>query len=634
MTEMKSRRYSEPAMGRRSVRRPEDIQRDVRGLKLRQRVSLVLQDDYLRHELEDTVRKHGDESEELASVRTYQDFLVPTSNYYGASPGISAVHPINDIRGTDTLNYTKSERVLRCKLASAYRLIDHFGWTESIYNHCTVRCPGERGQGESFLINPLGLLYHEITASGLVKIDNEGNTLDPGSTNCGINKSGFVLHSAIHQSRKDAKCVIHIHDPATVAVASMKQGLLPLSMSSALLGPVSYHDFEGVSVDLGERERIQKDFPPESKVLFLRNHGIICVAETVEEAFLLTFYAVKACDIQVKAMVAGIDNLVLLSNDVLKKVHECEDVDTKASNAKLTFGMREFEAWMRMLDAQGHRTGYVYHQPDIYNRTVQQPKSEARSPATMTSYRYEILHGDNKTIPARRARSQGKGNTYKNRAKWLNSPVKGTEYRKEFITDSHTEPAILKDSKPEKETVVKILEESKGPAHNEKIVQENITSSKPAAQVMSEIPLESIFNDELTNDSEVFVEKGSNGGETKEAKPGETVLSTSTRVVTTSRTVVKSDGAPVTTVEKKVIVNGEEQPVDSNLLSPPALDVEVEEKEDGSEEGDKGEGEKEEGEGSGGKSRQKVKKKRSFKKSFQGIMNRKSKSDKDDDDKK
>ena len=128
--------------------------------------------------------------------------------------------------------------------------------------------------------------------------------------------------------------------------------------------------------------------------------------------------------------------------------------------------------------------------------------------------------------------------------------------------------------------------ESKGPAHNEKIVQENITSSKPAAQVMSEIPLESIFNDELTNDSEVFVEKGSNGGETKEAKPGETVSSTSTRVVTTSRTVVKSDGAPVTTVEKKVIVNGEEQPVDSNLLSPPALDVEVEEKEDGSEEGD------------------------------------------------
>lgn len=102
---------------------------------------------------------------------------------------------------------------------------------------------------------------------------------------------------------------------------------------------------------------------------------------------------------------------------------------------------------------------------------------------------------------------------------------------------------------------------------------------------MSEIPLESIFNEEPTNESEVFIEKGSNGGETKETKPGENVTTTSTRIVTTSRTVVKGDGAPVTTVEKKVIVNGEEQPVDSNLLSPPALDVEVEEKDDGSEEG-------------------------------------------------
>lgn len=138
LTQMRTRRYSEPSPGRRSVRRPEDIQRDVRGLKLRQRVSLVLNDEYLRHELEDTLRKHGDDGEEAPSIRTYQDFLVPSSGYYGAMPGVSAVYPINDIRGTDTLNYTKSERNLRCKLASTYRLLDVFGWTESIFNHCTV----------------------------------------------------------------------------------------------------------------------------------------------------------------------------------------------------------------------------------------------------------------------------------------------------------------------------------------------------------------------------------------------------------------------------------------------------------------------------------------------------------------
>ena len=101
----------------------------------------------------------------------------------------------------------------------------------------------------------------------------------------------------------------------------------------------------------------------------------------------------------------------------------------------------------------------MYHNPDVFNKTVQQPKSDARSPATMTSYRYEMLYGDNQNSPARRARSLGKGNTYKNRSKWLNTPVKGTEYRKEFIQDiMHSEPAILKDSQPEKETVVKILQ--------------------------------------------------------------------------------------------------------------------------------------------------------------------------------
>ena len=107
---------------------------------------------------------------------------------------------------------------------------------------------------------------------------------------------------------------------------------------------------------------------------------------------------------------------------------------------------------------QGHRTGYVYQNPDLFNRTIQEPKSEARSPATMSSVRFDMLYGDNQTTPSRRAHSRGKGNTYKNRAKWLNTPVKATEYKKEIIQDSHSEPSILKDSRPEKERAVKILE--------------------------------------------------------------------------------------------------------------------------------------------------------------------------------
>ena len=183
------------------------------------------------------------------------------------------------------------------------------------------------------------------------------------------------------------------------------------------------------------------------------------------------------------------------------------------------------------------------------------------------------------------------------------------------------------------------LKESKGPALNENVIQENITSTHPAAMVMSEIPLDSLFDDIASKEPELFIEKGLNDAETKEAKPDSsgTTTSSSTTIVTTSRTVVKGDGSPVTTVEKKVVVNGEEQPVDTNLLSPP-VETEVDDKaEEGSEEGgDKGEaGEKEETEGAeGGKPRQKVKKKKSFKKTFQGIMHRRSKSEKDEDEEK
>ena len=138
LTKMKKRCYSEPSPGRRSVRRPEDIQRDVRGLNLRQRVTAVLNDDFVRHELEDTLGSHGEAEELNESVRAYQDFLVPSSGFYGAMPGVSAMCPINDIRGTDTLNYTKTERNLRCKLAAAYRLVDLFGWSQNIHGNLTV----------------------------------------------------------------------------------------------------------------------------------------------------------------------------------------------------------------------------------------------------------------------------------------------------------------------------------------------------------------------------------------------------------------------------------------------------------------------------------------------------------------
>ncbi|KAK2572451.1 Alpha-adducin [Acropora cervicornis] len=214
--EGKSRRFSAPSRGR-AVRRPEDVVRDVRGLKLRQRVSLVLNDKVLRDELEGLVQNYVSNGPKTSGegIRTYQDFLIPSSTYYGG--GMSAVvAPIADIRGSDTLNYSKQERLLRCKLASTYRLVDLFGWNTSIYNFITIRPSSDQ---ESFLIHPLGLLYSEVTASSLLKINPDGSVVDQGSTNLGVNKAGILLHSAIHGARKDARAIIHMHQEDVVAVS-------------------------------------------------------------------------------------------------------------------------------------------------------------------------------------------------------------------------------------------------------------------------------------------------------------------------------------------------------------------------------------------------------------------------------
>ena len=133
-----------------------------------------------------------------------------------AGGGGRCVLPINDLRGADMPGYGKGEKIVRCKLASLYRLVDIFGWSQSIYNHITVRLSQEQ---EHFLLNPFGLLYSEVTASSLIKVDMQGNLVDAGTTHFGVNVAGFVLHSAIHAARPDAKCVLHVHNSSCVAVS-------------------------------------------------------------------------------------------------------------------------------------------------------------------------------------------------------------------------------------------------------------------------------------------------------------------------------------------------------------------------------------------------------------------------------
>ncbi|MEO0447718.1 MAG: class II aldolase/adducin family protein [Verrucomicrobiota bacterium] len=197
----------------------------------------------------------------------------------------------------------EEEWALRVDLAAAYQVFAVLGWTHLIHTHITVEAPGE----DQFLINPFGLLWEEITASSLVKVNAAGDILDQGSTSCGINPAGFEIHSAIHTSPRKAKWVAHIHVPEVVAVASLKRGLIRgLSTYSMDLGPISYHGYEhATSEESDVCARMVDDFGATNKILLLRNHGSITVGDTLHEAFFLTFQLVKACEVQILTLSAA-----------------------------------------------------------------------------------------------------------------------------------------------------------------------------------------------------------------------------------------------------------------------------------------------------------------------------------------
>ncbi len=195
---------------------------------------------------------------------------------------------------------TEAERKARVELAACYRVFDFLGWTEMIFNHITVRVPGPELR---FLINPFGLHYREVTASNLVLIDVEGNPVR--ETPWPVNRAGFVVHSAIHASIPRAHCVMHTHTTTGIAVACLKAGLSPDNFYGAMLhGQVAYHDFEGITVDPQERERLVRDIGDKPAVI-LRNHGLLAWGPSIPEAFLMLWTLQRACDVQIAASAAG-----------------------------------------------------------------------------------------------------------------------------------------------------------------------------------------------------------------------------------------------------------------------------------------------------------------------------------------
>ena len=193
---------------------------------------------------------------------------------------------------------------IRVDLAAAYRLVAHYGWDDLIFTHLSARVPGPE---HHFLLNPYQLMFEEVTASSLVKVGMDGNPV--GETPFMTNAAGFTIHSAIHMAREDAQAVIHLHTPHGQAVSAHNEGLLPLTQTAMLIrDEVAYHDYEGVAVDLDERERIVADLGTKGAML-LRNHGTLAVGDTVGEAFVRMYFLERACEAQILALSAGEGNL-------------------------------------------------------------------------------------------------------------------------------------------------------------------------------------------------------------------------------------------------------------------------------------------------------------------------------------
>jgi len=203
-------------------------------------------------------------------------------------------------RAARKLPMSKAEREARVQLAACYRIFDHLGWTEMIFNHITLRVPGPE---TLFLINPFGLHYREVTASSLVLIDIEG--IPARGSKWPINRAGFVIHSAVHGAIAEAHCVMHTHTTSGMAVACLEAGLSPTNFYAAQLhGGIAYHEFEGITVEEGEKERLVASIGAKRAVI-LRNHGLLAWGPSVAEAFMVLWTLQRACDVQIASSAAG-----------------------------------------------------------------------------------------------------------------------------------------------------------------------------------------------------------------------------------------------------------------------------------------------------------------------------------------
>ncbi|XP_073327375.1 adducin 3 (gamma) a isoform X2 [Pagrus major] len=401
-----------------------DLRQDFNVLEQKKRVTQILQSPAFKEELESLIQEQqrkGNNPTGLLALRQIADFFMASSVAgFNTSPlSLGMVTPINDMYGVETSTMVKGEKLTRCKLASLYRLVDLFSWAHFANSYITGRISKEQ---DHILIIPRGLSFAEASASNLVKVNIIGDVIEQGSTNLKIDPVGFSPHAAIYSIRPDIRCVIHVHTPATAAVSSMKCGILPISQEALILGDIAYYNYQGSLDDQEERRELQKALGPTTKVLVLRNHGVVALGETVEEAFHYIYNAQYACEIQVNAIscAGGVDNLIVL--DPQKYKSRVFDVSTAAAvnmagQYKWKIGELEFESLMRMLDNLGYRTGHAYRHPIV--REKPRHKSEVEIPATVTAFMFaEDTDGGATRLPFKFLQQRQQ----REKTRWLNSP--------------------------------------------------------------------------------------------------------------------------------------------------------------------------------------------------------------------
>ncbi|KAM3863436.1 gamma-adducin-like [Diretmus argenteus] len=402
-----------------------DLRQDFNMMGQKKRVTQILRSPVFKDELEGLIQDHvtkGNNPTGLLALRQIAELIMAsTLGGGGASPltspiSLGMVSPVDDLYGIESPSFVKGEKQSRCKLASLYRLVDLFSWARFTRSYITVRVSTEQ---DHVLISPQSLSFAEVTAANLVKVNMIGDVVDPGSTDLGIDHFGFGPHAAIYSMRPDVRCIIHIHTPATAAVSSMKCGILPISQEALLLGDVNYFGYHG-SLDDKDKGAFQKALGPTAKVLVLRNHGLVALGETVEEAFHYVYHSQQACEIQVSALrcSGGVDNLVVLDRKKFKPLTQgvISAGVVMDNEVKWKVGEAEFESYMRMLDNLGYRTGHSHRNPIV--REKPRSKNDVAIPATVSA----AVPPEDGELGLRSPFKFMVQKQQRERTRWLNSP--------------------------------------------------------------------------------------------------------------------------------------------------------------------------------------------------------------------